>query len=113
MSMQELKSSPCGVYPSGEAGGQLGVVRATDSWVWLPEAPCSLLLGPSMRIHAAWLVTVLRDVSDRNVSAGGKKTITRLLFFCPFPGARLSYSIQLSFFYFCFFPHLSFSFIAS
>ena len=53
-----------------EAGGQLGVVRATVSWVLLPEAPSSLLLGPSMRIHAAWLVTVFRDVSDRHASAG-------------------------------------------
>ena len=48
MSMQELKSSPCGLSIGLEAGGQLGVVRATVSWVWLPEAPRSLLLGLSM-----------------------------------------------------------------
>ena len=39
--MQEQKSSPCGLSIGLEAGGQLGVVRATLSWVLLPEAPCS------------------------------------------------------------------------
>ena len=40
MSVQELKTSDwCGFSIQSEAGGQLGVVRAAVSQVWLPGAP--------------------------------------------------------------------------